>query len=62
MVGQAEAGGLTVHYCEICFLEYADGALARKCEDYCRTHPSCSLEIGRQAIGTFDQLTKRGAP
>jgi hypothetical protein len=55
MVATAELMGRRVYYCEVCSLAYENPALARKCEDYCRTHPSCSLEIGRQAVGSVEK-------
>ena len=42
--------GKTTYHCSICKLEFADAELARKCENWCATHDSCNLEIGRQAI------------
>lgn len=46
--------GRAVQVCEVCLLAYAAPQLAQKCEDHCRTHPSCSLEIGRQAVGAWE--------
>ncbi len=40
----------TAYQCSVCKLEFADPKLARKCEEWCSTHNSCNLEIGRQAI------------
>lgn len=36
--------------CRICKLQFTDATLAGKCEEWCRTHDSCNLEIGRQAV------------
>ena len=55
MVATAELQGRKVHYCEVCSLAYEDPELARQCEEFCRTHPSCSLEIGRQAVGSVEK-------
>lgn len=44
-----DVGKMTYH-CSICKLEFVDAELARKCEDWCATHDSCNLEIGRRAI------------
>ena len=41
---------MTTYQCSICKLKFADAELARQCEEWCRTHNSCNLEIGRQAI------------
>lgn len=38
--------------CEVCALAYEDEDLAKRCEDHCRTEDSCSMEIGRQAVGS----------
>jgi hypothetical protein len=38
------------YQCSVCKLEFADPKLARQCEQWCSTHNSCNLEIGRQAI------------
>ncbi len=52
MPGIARMRGRTVHYCTVCFLAYDDRKLARRCEEHCRSHPSCSLELGRQSVGS----------
>jgi hypothetical protein len=59
MVAAAELQGRQVHYCEVCSLAYEDLELARKCEEYCRTHESCSLEIGRHALGSVKKPEKK---
>ena len=41
---------MNIYHCSICKLEFADPELARQCEEWCATHKSCNLEIGRQAI------------
>jgi hypothetical protein len=38
------------HRCPICSLEFNDAATAKRCEEWCATHCSCNLEIGRLAI------------
>ena len=60
--GRADAaGGLpsrvastAAYFCEQCFLAYREEVLAQKCEDHCKTYPSCDMMIGRQAIGSVD--------
>jgi len=42
--------GKTVYTCEICELGYADRENANACENHCRTHNACSLEITKKAI------------
>ncbi len=39
-----------VFLCEECGLGYADRSSAEACEDYCRSHQSCSIEITAKAI------------
>jgi hypothetical protein len=41
---------MTTYQCSICKLQFSDAELARRCEEWCATHDSCNLEIGRQAI------------
>ena len=36
--------------CEECQFRYADKDLAQKCEDWCREHHSCNIEITKHAI------------
>jgi len=36
--------------CPICKLEFADPGTARRCEEWCSTHLSCNVEIGRSAL------------
>lgn len=42
------------YYCGVCFLAYRTQDFAQKCEDHCKTHPSCDMAIGRQAIGSVE--------
>jgi hypothetical protein len=35
--------------CEECGLKYEDRIWAEKCEDWCRKHKSCNLEIIKHA-------------
>lgn len=36
--------------CPICKLEYTTAELAKRCEQWCATHDSCNLGIGRLAV------------
>ena len=45
----------TAYVCAECALAYADAQLAKRCEAHCRATSSCSLEIGRQASGSWDR-------
>ncbi|MEM1532343.1 MAG: hypothetical protein QXL06_04765 [Nitrososphaerota archaeon] len=40
----------TYYMCEECDLIYAEISIAKCCEDWCRNHKSCNLEITRNAI------------
>ncbi len=39
-----------IYLCEECGLGYRKEVAARECEDYCKTHQSCSLEITANAV------------
>ena len=56
MVFAATMKGQTVHVCKVCRLAFHDEGLAVACETHCLAEPSCSLAIGRQAIGLWDPL------
>ncbi len=38
------------YICEECRFAYSDENIAKQCEDYCKKHKSCSLEITKHAI------------
>ncbi|MBI2134350.1 hypothetical protein HYU09_00020 [Candidatus Woesearchaeota archaeon] len=42
---------MELYFCEICRFAYKDRETAEKCEDWCRKHKSCSLEITKSAVG-----------
>ena len=42
--------GVNFFACDICDLKYANKKIAEECENYCRTHRACSLEITKQAV------------
>lgn len=52
MVEETTLDGSKVWACEVCGLAFESEELATRCEDHCRTHDSCSLEIGRKAVGS----------
>lgn len=33
------------HVCEVCELKYINKKMAEKCEEWCKEHKSCNLEI-----------------
>ncbi|MBI2583346.1 MAG: hypothetical protein HYW25_01645 [Candidatus Aenigmarchaeota archaeon] len=39
-----------LYACSICGLRYQDKPWAEKCEEWCKNHSSCSLEIARHAV------------
>ncbi len=39
-----------LHECPECGLHYRDVEQARKCEEWCREHHSCNLEITKGAV------------
>jgi len=40
-----------LYTCEICNFAYNIKKLANECEDWCRKHKNCSLEITKSSIG-----------
>ena len=40
------------YYCEECEMAYLDKKRAYECEDWCRKHMSCNLEIIKYAVKT----------
>lgn len=59
MVEETTLDGRTVWACEVCWLAFEEEDLAARCEDHCLSHDSCSLEIGRQAVGSVG-VDRRG--
>jgi hypothetical protein len=55
MVRDRVLAGQFVQVCEVCLLAYDKPGLAQQCETHCKTHPSCSLAIGRQAVGSWQE-------
>ena len=39
-----------LYQCKECKLYYKDKNLAKECEEYCKSHKSCSLEITKHAV------------
>ncbi len=42
--------GKTVYLCEVCGFGYASPETASSCENFCKTHNSCSFEITKKAV------------
>ena len=41
---------MTVFTCNDCNMKFNDKAIAQKCEDWCKKHKSCNLDIIKLAI------------
>lgn len=50
MVRGAKIKGKNIHLCEQCATFYKDKKMAKKCEDWCKKHKSCNLDIIKHAI------------
>jgi len=50
MVKEFKHNEVTVYQCELCDLGYGDIETAERCEAYCNTNGSCSLEITAKAV------------
>ncbi len=40
----------TVYLCEVCGFGYGEAEIATSCENFCKTHNSCSFEITKKAV------------
>ncbi len=50
MVKESTRDGRKVFFCEECGFGYADRKTASKCEEWCSTRGTCSMEITKHAI------------
>lgn len=50
MVKQINKNKKTYYICTECNFAYKDKEIAAKCENWCREHHSCNLEITKQAV------------
>jgi predicted Zn-ribbon and HTH transcriptional regulator len=50
MVTKSEKDGLVVYKCDECGFSYKDEAIAGQCEEWCKIHKSCNIEITKNAI------------
>ncbi|MFQ5975323.1 MAG: hypothetical protein ACE5J5_03285 [Candidatus Hydrothermarchaeales archaeon] len=39
-----------IYRCGECNLGYLDKEIAQKCENFCKTHNACSMEITKNAV------------
>jgi len=51
MVKKIKDNNLILYVCEECGMKYKDESWAIKCENWCREHKSCNLEITKHAVG-----------
>jgi hypothetical protein len=50
MVKEKTINGEKYYQCEICKFYYKTKDLAQKCEDFCKKHNACSIEITRHSV------------
>ncbi len=50
MAKRIASSGKVYYSCKECGFAYETHELAQKCEDWCKAHHSCSLEITRHAV------------
>ncbi len=50
MVKEVNTENKKLYVCEACGFGYNDIQTAKKCEDYCKEHNSCSTEITKHAV------------
>jgi len=52
MVRKLKRENKVLYMCEECGLIYEEGGWAEKCEEFCKKHHACSLEITKHAVST----------
>jgi hypothetical protein len=50
MVHAEDYKGKKISVCDVCGFGYAEKSLANACEDFCKSHGACSIEITKNAI------------
>ncbi|MBI1999302.1 MAG: hypothetical protein HYS74_01440 [Parcubacteria group bacterium] len=50
MVKEISSGNETLYQCEACGLAYRERKIAEECEQWCREHASCNIEIIKNAV------------
>lgn len=50
MVREKNKNKIKCYYCEECELVYQDKKKAYECEEWCRKHKSCNIEITKYAF------------
>jgi len=51
MVKKIKDNNQILYVCDDCGMKYKDRYWAIKCENWCREHKSCNLEITKHAVG-----------
>ena len=49
MVTEIKKQNKAIYTCDICKLGYADRETAYDCENFCKAHDACSMEITKKA-------------
>lgn len=52
MVRKLKRENKVLYMCEECGLVYEERIWAEKCEEFCKKHHACSLEITKHAVST----------
>ena len=50
MTEKSLVDGAKIYKCGICGFGYKDDVTAKKCQNWCSTHKSCSLQITKNAV------------
>jgi len=50
MVKQEKIDGMSCHFCEECNMAFVDRKKACECEEFCKKHKACNIEIIKYAI------------
>jgi len=50
MVKQINKNNKAYYICQECNFAYEDKHMAKKCENWCKKHHSCNLEITKHAV------------
>ncbi|HLD56904.1 MAG TPA: hypothetical protein VJA47_01270 [archaeon] len=50
MVSEKFVKGKKFYVCDACKFAYKFGEVAKDCEEWCKTHHSCNLDITKHAV------------
>lgn len=50
MVSEKIKDDKTYYLCDICKFAYETRELAQQCQDFCKAHNACSVDITKQAV------------